>query len=80
MQPPLQRKLPIGALLRQAGLLTSEQLAQGLAVQKTRRPVVPLGQLCIELGFLSVTELGRVLSPRTAVHPGTQEKAWGTAD
>ena len=34
MQPPLQRKLPIGALLRQEGLLTSEQLAQGLAVQK----------------------------------------------
>jgi hypothetical protein len=62
MQPPLQRKLPIGALLRQEGLLTSEQLAQGLAVQKTRRPVVPLGQLCIELGFLSATELGRVLS------------------
>jgi type II secretory ATPase GspE/PulE/Tfp pilus assembly ATPase PilB-like protein len=62
MQPPLQRKLPIGALLRQEGLLTSEQLAQGLAVQKTRRPAVPLGQLCIELGFLSATELGHVLS------------------
>ena len=29
---------------------------------KTRRPLVPLGQLCIELGFLSATELGRVLS------------------
>jgi type II secretory ATPase GspE/PulE/Tfp pilus assembly ATPase PilB-like protein len=62
MQPPLQRKLPIGALLCQEGLLTSEQLAQGLAVQKTRRPVVPLGQLCIELGFLSAAQLGSVLS------------------
>src|SRR5262245_1383649 len=62
MQPSLQRKLPIGALLHQEELLTSEQLAQGLAVQKTRRPVVPLGQLCIELGFLSATDLGRVLS------------------
>src|SRR4030095_5406970 len=62
MQPPLQRKLPIGALLCQEGLLTSEQLAQGLAVPKTRRPVVPLGQLCIELGFLSVADLGHVLS------------------
>jgi len=62
MQPPLQRKLPIGALLRQEGLLTSEQLAQALAVQKTRRPVVPLGQLCIELGFLSAAGLGSVLS------------------
>src|SRR5262245_4241361 len=62
MQLHLQRKLPIGELLHQEGLLTSEQVGQGLAVQKTRRPVVPLGQLCIELGFLSATELGRVLS------------------
>jgi type II secretory ATPase GspE/PulE/Tfp pilus assembly ATPase PilB-like protein len=62
MQQPLQQKLSIGALLRQEGLLTSEQLAQGLAIQKMRRPVVPLGQLCIELGFLSVAELSHVLS------------------
>jgi type II secretory ATPase GspE/PulE/Tfp pilus assembly ATPase PilB-like protein len=62
MQQHIQRKLTIGELLRQEGLLTPEQLAQGLAAQKTRRPAVPLGQLCIELGFLSDAELGSVLS------------------
>src|SRR5262249_48468811 len=61
MQPPLQRKLPIGELLCQEGLLTPEQLAQGLAEQKMRRPAVPFGQLCVELGFLSAAKLVGVL-------------------
>jgi hypothetical protein len=61
MQKPVQRKLPIGELLCQEGLLTPEQLAQGLAAQKTRRPAMPLGQLCIELGFLSEAEFSGVL-------------------
>ena len=57
-----QRKVPLGELLRQAGLLTAEQLTQVLTAQKTRRPAVPFGQLCIELGLVSAAQLGSVLS------------------
>jgi hypothetical protein len=56
------RKVPLGELLCQAGLLTAEQLTQALTAQKTRRPAVPFGQLCIELGFVSAAQLGSVLS------------------
>jgi hypothetical protein len=34
MQQPVQRKLPIGELLCQEGVLTPEQLAQGLGRKK----------------------------------------------
>jgi type II secretory ATPase GspE/PulE/Tfp pilus assembly ATPase PilB-like protein len=57
----LARKLSIGELLQQEGLLTPAQLARGLAVQKTQRPARPLGQICVELGFLSETALGNVV-------------------
>ena len=57
-----QRKVPLGELLRQAGLLTAEQLTQVLTAQKTRRPAVPFGQLCLELGLVSAAQLGSILS------------------
>jgi hypothetical protein len=62
MQKPLEQKLPIGTLLVQEGLLTEEQLAQGLAAQKASSPGLPLGRICVDLGFLSPTQLGTVLS------------------
>ena len=54
-------KVPLGELLRQAGLLTAEQLTQVLTAQKTG-PAVPFGQLCIELGVGVGPQLGSVLS------------------
>src|SRR5262245_56978720 len=56
------RKVPLGELLRQAGLLTAEQVTQVLTAQHTRRPAVPFGQLCLELGLMSAAQLGHVLS------------------
>jgi type II secretory ATPase GspE/PulE/Tfp pilus assembly ATPase PilB-like protein len=61
MAPRLTRRLSLGELLHQEGLLTSTQLARAMAVQKTQRPARPLGQLCVELGFLSDTALGAVV-------------------
>ena len=58
------RKVPLGELLRQAGLLTAEQLTQVLTAQHTRRPAVPFGQLCLELGLVSAAQLGRSSASR----------------
>jgi type II secretory ATPase GspE/PulE/Tfp pilus assembly ATPase PilB-like protein len=55
------RKLRLGEVLIQEGLLTPEQVARVLTMQKTQRVAVPFGDLCVELGFLSATDLGKAL-------------------
>jgi type II secretory ATPase GspE/PulE/Tfp pilus assembly ATPase PilB-like protein len=52
----------IGALLTKEGLLTREQLAQSLDIQKKQYPDLPLGKVCVALGYLSAEELSRVLA------------------
>lgn len=58
---PSQR-IRIGELLVQEGLLTVEQVERVLAVQKSRHPAPPFGEICIELGFISPAALGKMLS------------------
>ena len=54
-------KLRLGDLLLQEGFLTPEQLAQALAVQKTQPVPLPLGEVCVELTFVSRSDLKRLL-------------------
>ncbi|HEX2229577.1 MAG TPA: ATPase, T2SS/T4P/T4SS family [Candidatus Binatia bacterium] len=62
MQPVLAARTKIGALLAKEGLLTAEQLVQSLDIQKKQYPALPLGKVCIALGYLSPEDLTRVLS------------------
>ncbi|MBM4256446.1 MAG: hypothetical protein FJ147_11205 [Deltaproteobacteria bacterium] len=70
LPPPQQRssssgnakKVKIGELLIQEGVVTPEQIEQALAAQKTRHPAPPLGEICIELGFFSPATLNKILS------------------
>ena len=56
------RKVKIGELLIQEGVVTPEQIEQALVVQKTRHPAPPLGEICVELGFVSPATLNKILS------------------
>ena len=51
----------IGDLLTQEGLLTAEQLAKGIAIQKQQVSTEPIGKLCVSLGFVTSTDLEKVL-------------------
>jgi type II secretory ATPase GspE/PulE/Tfp pilus assembly ATPase PilB-like protein len=51
----------IGALLIREGCLTQDQLIHSLEIQKTRYPDLPLGQVCVALGYLSVENLSQFL-------------------
>jgi type II secretory ATPase GspE/PulE/Tfp pilus assembly ATPase PilB-like protein len=59
MSGPLTAK--IGDLLTQEGLLTREQLAKSILVQKKHHPSAPLGNVCVSLGFVTSTDLAKVL-------------------
>ena len=56
------QKLRIGEILMHEGLITTDQVELVLALQKTRHPTPPFGELCVELGFLTPTTLGKILS------------------
>ncbi|NVL90720.1 MAG: Flp pilus assembly complex ATPase component TadA [Desulfobacterales bacterium] len=55
-------KLRVGDLLVQEGIITQEQLNQALLVQKDQEVYKPLGEVCVELKFLSKTQLNQTLS------------------
>ncbi len=55
-------KLRIGELLVEEGAITDKQLDRALAVQKEKKPYKPLGEVCVELKFLTRTHLQRVLN------------------
>ena len=57
-----KRKVKIGELLIQEGVVTPEQIEQALVVQKTRHPAPPLGEICVELGLVSPATLNKILS------------------
>ena len=50
-------KVKMGKLLVSEGYLTQSQLDEVLSYQKKKKEYLPLGQLCVELDFLSETEL-----------------------
>lgn len=56
-----RRKLKIGEILVQDGLLTQEQVAFVLAQQKARPDATPFGELCVELGLVSPSDFGQTL-------------------
>jgi type II secretory ATPase GspE/PulE/Tfp pilus assembly ATPase PilB-like protein len=60
--PNSGKKVKIGELLIQEGVVTPEQIEQALAVQKTRHPAPPLGEVCVELGLVSPAALNKILS------------------
>jgi type II secretory ATPase GspE/PulE/Tfp pilus assembly ATPase PilB-like protein len=51
----------IGELLTREGLLSHEQLARSIEAQKEEYASVPLGKVCVALGFVSSTDLAGVL-------------------
>lgn len=51
----------IGEILAREGFLSKEQLARGLEAQKKEYPTVPLGKVCVALGFVSSQQLGTTL-------------------
>ncbi|HEX7226650.1 MAG TPA: ATPase, T2SS/T4P/T4SS family, partial [Candidatus Binatia bacterium] len=51
----------IGDLLTQEGLLTAEQLAKSIAIQKQQGSTEPIGKICVSLGFVAPTDLEKVL-------------------
>ncbi|MEE9566569.1 MAG: ATPase, T2SS/T4P/T4SS family [Desulfobacteria bacterium] len=54
-------KAKIGSVLVSEGYITQAQLDETLSKQKETREYLPLGQLCVQLGYLSETELSRIL-------------------
>jgi type II secretory ATPase GspE/PulE/Tfp pilus assembly ATPase PilB-like protein len=62
MQTMLAAKLKIGALLTKDGLLSDEQLAKSLEIQKKQYPALPLGKVCVALGYLTSEDLNEVLA------------------
>jgi type II secretory ATPase GspE/PulE/Tfp pilus assembly ATPase PilB-like protein len=58
-QPSFAEK--IGELLTREGLLSRDQLAQSIEVQKREYPSAPLGNICVKLGYVSPTEVANVL-------------------
>jgi hypothetical protein len=55
-------KLRLGDLLVQEGLITPEQADQALSVQKNQKVYKPLGEVCLELKFLSRMQLNLILN------------------
>ncbi|HEX9663703.1 MAG TPA: hypothetical protein VGB27_15560, partial [Candidatus Binatia bacterium] len=62
MRPMLAANLKIGALLTKDGLLSGEQLAKSLEIQKKQYPALPLGKVCVALGYLTSEDLNEVLA------------------
>jgi hypothetical protein len=61
----------IGELLTREGLLNHEQLARSIEAQNQQYPSVPLGKVCVTLGFVSSADLAGVLvKHRRQIHLG----------
>jgi hypothetical protein len=67
--PSPPKKSRIGELLIREGYLTDAQVEHVLAVQLTRHPIPPFGELCVELGLVSSAVLGKILSKHHVLIP-----------
>ena len=54
-------KEKFGALLAQHGFISEQQLQEALQHQERSAPHKPLGEICVDLGFISTTVLRVVL-------------------
>ncbi len=61
MEPVAARKMKLGQLLVQEGLVSDQQLEEALHDQETTTPHKPLGEICVDAGFLSTSALKRVI-------------------
>ncbi|KAF0121700.1 MAG: type IV pilus assembly protein PilB [bacterium] len=59
MPPP--KKLRIGELFVQEGLVTPDQVEQALSVQKNQQEYRPLGEIFVDMKFITKTDLRRIL-------------------
>ena len=55
------QKPKIGELLVKESLLTQEQLQEALSVQKNQKAYMPLGDICVDMKFLTKGDLNRIL-------------------
>ena len=55
------KKFRIGEILVNQGYITTEELQQALAVQKEQKIYKPLGQICVDLKFISSIDLSKIL-------------------
>ncbi|MCB1281770.1 MAG: hypothetical protein KDB18_09635, partial [Salinibacterium sp.] len=55
----------LGRVLSKLGVTTREQVHEALAVQKTRK--VPIGQLLVELGYATDTDVARALAGQSGM-------------
>ena len=61
----------VGELLAREGLLSRDQLAHSIEIQKLQFPAEPLGRVCVSLGFVSESDLATVLvKHRQRLHLG----------
>ena len=51
----------VGELMTREGLLSRDQLAHSIEIQKQQVPAQPLGRVCVSLGFVSEADLATVL-------------------
>ncbi|MEW6380320.1 MAG: ATPase, T2SS/T4P/T4SS family [bacterium] len=56
-----KKKLRIGDILVNHGYITEEELQQALIHQKESYQRTPLGQICVDLGFISSVDLSKIL-------------------
>ncbi len=54
-------KMKVGDLLVRDGYITDEQLSEALLIQKQRSKYIPIGEICIELHFISKAMLKNIL-------------------
>jgi type IV pilus assembly protein PilB len=55
------RTAKLGELLIKEGLITSEQLEEAMAVQKKQQIYMPLGEICVDLKFITRDQLRKTL-------------------
>lgn len=68
MTPPSSPTVPLlGALCIAEGLVTPEQLEEGLARQAHDLQGVPIGQILVQSGFISASDLARVAGKQRAL-------------
>lgn len=65
----------IGFLLRREGLINDEQLSQALALSKSTRR--PLGETCVEMGYVTDLDVQRVLATQDGAHMGVMDALSG---
>ncbi|KKM02084.1 hypothetical protein LCGC14_1787950, partial [marine sediment metagenome] len=56
-----KRKMRVGDILLEEGIVTEEQLEEALEFQKSEETPLPLGEVCINLKLISRSDLRRLL-------------------